>query len=140
MCLGKLGEILFFDSEELCQRTACYKQYSKTLSSSHLSVSLYVLRAKCWLRPRPCGCYRKPCTQEQHCIWVWAVLSGSRTSLTHRNTSRNLLFGCVCLWGGFQLVYLLYIWMLSCKQWKHWGTCPWRLTDKQRLTLAALQG
>lgn len=84
---------LFLDPEELCQRTACYKQYSKTLLSSHLSVSLYVLGAECWLRPSLRGCYRKPCIQEQQCIWVWAVLSGSRTRLTHHNTSRNLLFG-----------------------------------------------
>lgn len=131
---------LFLDPEELCQRTACYKQYSKSLLSSHLSVSLYVLGAECWPRPSLRGCYRKPCIQEQQCIWVWAVLSGSRTRLTHHNTSRNLLFGYVCLWGGFQLVYLLYIWMLLCKQRKHWGNCPWSLTNKHRLTLATLQG
>lgn len=105
------------------------------LLSSHLS--LYVLRAKCWLRPSPCGSYH---IQEQQCIWVWAVLSGSKTRLTHHNTSRNLLFGFVCLCGDFQLVCLLYIWMLACKQWKHWGNCPWSLTNNQRLSLANLQG
>lgn len=96
LCFVNIKRNLFLDSEELCQRTACYKQYSKTLSWSHLSVSLYVLGARFWLRPSSCGCYRKACIQEQQCIWVWAVLSGSRTRLTYHNTSRNLLFGFVC--------------------------------------------